>query len=260
MHYVGVEKTSSVAADIVSAAPVGCAVRQASGLAKRVLVVDDHEIGQELICMMLGRLGVAADKADDGLQALAMVQHAEDTGNPYALVLMDFMMPGLDGVSATRIIRESGFAASVLPVIGVTAFADPSDYDRFVDAGGQSCLSKPISQAQLAQTITAWLDSDTAVIGHEPFLHHASLHQRYQARKLATFARIAAAITAKDTRIDTLVDIRDLLHKLAGTASLFGDAALSEAAANYENDLIAATDDTVLDVLVHHLKPLAAAA
>jgi CheY-like chemotaxis protein len=257
---VGVKKTLSVAADMVSAAPIGCAVLQASGPAKRVLVVDDHEIGQELICMMLGRLGVAADKADDGLQALAMVQHAEDSGNPYALVLMDFMMPGLDGVSATRIIRESGFAASVLPIIGVTAFAEPSDYDRFVDAGGQSCLSKPISQGQLAQTITTWLDGDNALVEHEPMPHHEALKQRYQARKLATFARIASAITAKDTSFATLVDIRDLLHKLAGTASLFGDSALSEAASNYENDLIAATDDTVLAVLVHHLKPLAAAA
>lgn len=236
---------------VVAPAAVGGA-RQA----KRVLVAEDHEIGLELTCMMVRRLGASVDAAQDGHQALLMIEAATAQQRPFALVLMDFMMPVVDGIEATRRLRRAGYSAEDMPVIALTACAEPHEIGRFTAAGGQAYLSKPLSLEKLAAVFDAWLPGDSVPdTEHRTPPNHA-LNERYKLRKLATIARIEAAIRLNQTDVLTIGEIRELLHKLAGTAGMFGDDALSEVAAECENALVAAPHIDALEVLKRNLPRL----
>jgi signal transduction histidine kinase/CheY-like chemotaxis protein len=113
----------------------------------RVLLVDDNRVNQQLGNAMLKRLQLDCDLADTGRSALQKIAE-----NPYALVLMDMEMPEMDGLAATRAIRqgeqEAG-AASRLPIIAMTANALREDRERCFAAGMDGFISKPISLAAL---------------------------------------------------------------------------------------------------------------
>lgn len=236
----------------------GDAAPAAAGL--RVLVAEDNEIGLELTCMMARRLGMAVDGAQDGHQALRKVRIAASEGQPYSLVLMDFMMPVVDGIEATRRLRHAGFGAEDLPVIALTAVAEPREIRRFAEAGGQAYISKPLSIDQLSATLEAWLPGEALEQSGEQAQHSGSLLNRYRDRKIATLAQIDAVLQGRTANEGALREIRDSLHKLAGTAGLFGDEALSVAAAQCEQALIEAGAGNALHVLQNHRARLGAAA
>ncbi len=105
----------------------------------RVLVVDDSEVNQTLTRRMLSRLGHRAVIAADGRQALAELERAS-----YDVVLMDVMMPEMDGLEATRRIRAG--AGGVAPyIVAMTAHARPEDRQRCLDAGMDDYFVKPFT-------------------------------------------------------------------------------------------------------------------
>jgi CheY-like chemotaxis protein len=118
----------------------------ASQVAGRVLLVDDNRVNQQLAAAMLDRLGLAHDMADNGAEAL---RRLNDT--PYALVLMDMEMPEMDGVTATRHIREREDRDGTprLPIIAMTANALREDKERCLAAGMDGYIAKPISRKAL---------------------------------------------------------------------------------------------------------------
>lgn len=228
--------------------------------AARVLIAEDNEIGLELTCMMARRLGLSVEGAGDGHQALQMLRAAMSVGQPFSLVLMDFMMPVVDGIEATRRLRSAGFSAAVLPVIALTAVAEPREISRFTAAGGQGYLSKPLSLDKLASVLEAWLPGDSVNKQPAAAYHNYALELRYAERKRATLARVDLALALRQSDPDSIAETRDLLHKLAGTAGLFGDDALSVAAAEFEQQLIAIGSGPVLDLLEFQQAKLKAAA
>jgi CheY-like chemotaxis protein len=228
--------------------------------ALRVLVVDDSEVGLELTCMMAQRLGIAVYGAADGHQAAQLVKAAAASDQPYALVLMDFMMPIVDGIEATRRIRLAGIPAEVLPVVALTAIVEPRELARFTDAGGQAYLAKPIDIHKLSAVLDAWVPDRTVASPLTRAIEDPAIQDRYAERKRATIERIATAI--RDGRFDpaTLREIRDLIHNLAGTAGMFGDDALSAIAADCELELAALTPANAREILQRHLIRLSQAA
>lgn len=226
----------------------------------RVLVAEDNEIGLELTCMMARRLGLKAEGAHDGHHALQLVREAAAEGRPYSLVLMDFMMPVVDGIEATRRLRRAGFAPDELPVIALTAVAEPDEIGRFAAAGGQGYLSKPLNIDQLSAVLEAWLPGDAVNTASPQSPHSRSLRSRYAERKQATLALIDMALEHELADAATIEEIRDLLHKLAGTAGLFGDEDLSAVAANCEQQLIEVPLAGALGVLARNRPSLGHAA
>jgi CheY-like chemotaxis protein len=226
----------------------------------RVLVVEDSEVGLELTCMMAQRLGIEADAAADGHQAVQLVKSAAASGQPYALVLMDFMMPIVDGIEATRRIRQAGIEAADLPVIALTAIVEPGELARFTAAGGQAYLAKPIDIQKLSAVLDAWVPDRTAAPPMPRAVEDPAMLGRYAERKQATIACIAAAI--REGRFDpaTLREIRNLVHKLAGTAGMFGDDAVSVIAADCEIELAGLTPANARDILQRSLVRLSQAA
>jgi CheY-like chemotaxis protein len=216
-----------------------------------VLLAEDNSINAEMMAMMAEKLGVSVERAENGQDAIEMVQLSGNSGTPYALVLMDVMMPILDGVSAARALRKAGFTADVLPIIAVTAAATSAETKTYLAAGMQACLSKPVRRDALSAAFDTWLVTPASAAGRGGDRLVSSLWLRYEHRKAETIKRIKIANETQDYRPETVNEIRNLLHKLAGTAGSFGEAALSEAATQCENALISASPQRVPETLLH---------
>ncbi len=124
------------------------------GRGRRILVVEDNQVNQLVAVGMLQKLGLKADVAATGIEALAALRDL-----PYDLVLMDIQMPGMDGVEATRLIREGsdGIRNPRIPIIAMTAHAMSGDADRFISEGMDGYVAKPVHMADLVQTLDRWL-------------------------------------------------------------------------------------------------------
>jgi CheY-like chemotaxis protein len=114
-----------------------------------VLLAEDNPMNQKLALKLLSNLGVDADLAHDGNEAVAAV-----TGTPYDVVLMDVQMPDVDGLEATRRIRAAGLAYRPW-IIAMTANAMEGDREACLAAGMDDYLSKPIRPAELSSSLAA---------------------------------------------------------------------------------------------------------
>ncbi len=121
----------------------------------RLLVVDDNEVAGYLLARTVEALGWQVDLVSDGLQAVARVESMQRAGKAYDVILMDWRMPDLDGVSAARLIREQNPDKSIPVVIMITAYGREvlADAQQEGDAPFSGFLSKPVTPQQLAETI-----------------------------------------------------------------------------------------------------------
>ncbi|MBN1146614.1 MAG: GAF domain-containing protein [Anaerolineales bacterium] len=114
----------------------------------RILVAEDNVINQQVALSFLERLGYRADVAANGLEVLASLRR-----QPYDVVLMDVQMPEMDGLEATRRIRQlplSELAAQAQPrIIAVTAHVLKDDYDACLEAGMDDYIGKPVQVEEL---------------------------------------------------------------------------------------------------------------
>lgn len=126
----------------------------------RILLVEDNTINQKVGRLMLKNLGYRADVASNGIEALAAI-----SATSYDLVLMDCLMPEMDGFEATRRIRsQSGFGSQV-PIIAMTANAFAEDRDTCLAAGMTDYLAKPVRQAELQEKLEFWLSGKGQPLG-----------------------------------------------------------------------------------------------
>ena len=121
-----------------------------------VLLVEDNLVNQEVALAMLEVLGCRADVASDGQEALQSMAHTN-----YELILMDCHMPGMDGFTATRKLRqlEHTLGRSPVPVIALTADVQKGIETRCQTAGMDGYISKPFDLTQLRITLGEWLIS-----------------------------------------------------------------------------------------------------
>jgi two-component system cell cycle response regulator DivK len=114
---------------------------------ERVLVVEDNEKNMKLFRDVLQAKGYSPVEATSGEEAVALaLSHAP------ALVLMDVQLPGIDGVEALARLRGDERTASI-PVLAVTAQAMSGDRERFLDAGFDGYLSKPVDVLELLHAV-----------------------------------------------------------------------------------------------------------
>jgi signal transduction histidine kinase/CheY-like chemotaxis protein len=114
----------------------------------KVLLVDDDELTQLQIKQLLQKQGVEVKIKENGKEALRSL--AEDN---FDCVLMDVQMPILDGVSATKQIRSSSATYKNVPIIALTAYAMTGDREKFLNAGMNDYLSKPVDKDKLLEVI-----------------------------------------------------------------------------------------------------------
>ncbi len=114
----------------------------------RILLVEDNPVNQRVAVGLLRKLGYEHVVASDGQAALAAVR-----GGSIDIVLMDCLMPGMDGFEATRVLRAEGCK---LPIVAMTASAMSGDRERCLEAGMDDYLSKPIAVPLLEALLERW--------------------------------------------------------------------------------------------------------
>ncbi len=134
-----------------------------TGSPVRILVAEDNLINQKLAVRMLEKLGYQSDVVENGQEVLAALERVS-----YAMVLMDCQMPLVDGLEATRLIRESErkdsgasgrshLAPRHVPIVALTANAMSGDRDRCLAAGMDDYLTKPIRKSNLKGALDRWI-------------------------------------------------------------------------------------------------------
>lgn len=126
---------------------------------KSILLVEDNLVNQKVALRMLNKIGLMADVAGNGLEALKALENRS-----YDVLLMDMQMPEMDGVTATqriREIREPYFSQPI--IIAMTANAMKGDKERCLEAGMDDYMSKPIKLTHLAEILTKWFEQTIAL-------------------------------------------------------------------------------------------------
>ncbi|MDA7818202.1 ABC transporter substrate-binding protein [Sulfurimonas sp.] len=117
-----------------------------------ILLVEDNKSNQMLMSLLLEELGLDSEIANDGLEAIAAMENE----NSYDLILMDENMPNMNGIEATKKIREMSRCKNI-PIIAVTANALKGDKEKFLAAGMSDYISKPIDAQKLENILRKYL-------------------------------------------------------------------------------------------------------
>lgn len=234
--------------------------------AARILLAEDHDVNRLLVTEMLQRCGQTIVVAHDGEEAVGAVLDAQMRGEPFDLVLMDIQMPGCDGYAAARAIRGEGIRAGDLPIIALTANAFPEDIAAARDAGMQSHLAKPLVFAELVAALQRWLptriveeepvEEDTAEAppAAEPSTRHSpELLRRWTERRAEAIMAVSEALRSGRLTGCDGDELARLVHKLAGTAGMFGEEELGQRAAAFERALRSEVDHEVREELARDL-------
>jgi PAS domain S-box-containing protein len=123
----------------------------------RVLVAEDNPINRKVVLAMLDELGYRSEAVGNGLEAVEACARGQ-----YDLVLMDCMMPEMDGYRATAWIRQRETPERRTPVVALTASTAPGDREKCYAAGMDAYLSKPVSLRALEETLRRWVRAPEA--------------------------------------------------------------------------------------------------
>ncbi|NOX91288.1 MAG: PAS domain S-box protein [Gammaproteobacteria bacterium] len=161
---------------------------------RRILLAEDNPANQMVLKNILEFADLWVDIVANGQEAVEAVRNL-----PYDIVLMDISMPEMDGMTATREIRQLPGPVSKLPIIALTAHSLSGDKERFLEAGMNDYLSKPIDREAMLHCIAHWTDNTTS--------------QKLQTGSVMPQADTSFADTA-DNRVDLFVD-ESVLQQLA---------------------------------------------
>ncbi|GAA6187079.1 response regulator [Litorivita sp. NS0012-18] len=203
-----------------------------------VLIVEDNKTNRFIAREMLRRDGHRVTEAHDGVDGVDAA-----AAKAYDLILMDISMPRMDGVEATKAIRASGGASKDSRIIALTAHAQPEDHARYLAAGMEAVLNKPLRWAVLREMLyhegAQYPEHGAPDLGQEtPYLDRQALGEMRRALPQPTFIRLAQEFIAEGDAfigaLDRLIDLppaqaRAALHGFAGSCATFGARAMHEA-------------------------------
>lgn len=124
---------------------------------KKVLLVEDNEMNTLVAKMLLQQYGIEVTEAGNGIEAVEAVKN-----NNFDLILMDIQMPQMDGLEATRIIRQE--LKSTTPIVALTAHALKGEAEKCLNAGMNDFLSKPYRENVLLGMLEKWIRGDAAPV------------------------------------------------------------------------------------------------
>ena len=127
-------------------------VREEIKQSVRILLAEDNPVNQKLAVLILTKAGYNIEVAANGRQAVEAFSAKPDQ---FDLILMDVQMPEMDGLAATRVLRDKGFTS--VPIIAMTANAMKGDREICLEAGMNDYISKPIKREVVFEIIEKWL-------------------------------------------------------------------------------------------------------
>ena len=128
----------------------------------RILLAEDNQVNQQVVLLMLQKLGYRADVVGNGFEAIVALRQA-----PYDVVLMDVEMPEMDGLSATQQICQEWSAQQRPYIIALTAYAMAGDREKCLQAGMDNYLAKPIREKELLQALVQAAQHQSSKLGEK---------------------------------------------------------------------------------------------
>ena len=248
--------------DVLPAVAPPAATPRSALAGLHLLVAEDQPVNQRVIGDMLELLGISFNLVNSGGEALACLAERHCSA-----VMMDVQMPGMDGLTATRLIRSDPRWTG-LPVIALTAGVTADERQRIRDAGMNDLLAKPITLDSLCAVLTRWLGTlirppvaaaDGMPVGDQP--------RGFDLRGLYAFEDAAGVNDLlhhfADSTRDDVAAIADMLaagddasalglaHRLKGTAGTVGATAIQDAATVFETALRAGQDPAAALASLH---------
>jgi CheY-like chemotaxis protein len=139
-----------------------------------VLVVEDNLINQKILLNVLKKAGIFVDVANNGKEAVALI----DEGKRYDLVIMDISMPEMDGIEATRTIRQNHPELDEMPIVTFTAFNLGPEIREMFAAGANAYLTKPLNINQLYTVFTLYVGNPKEEVAFDRMLEMHGLDIR----------------------------------------------------------------------------------
>jgi len=212
--------------------------RAAAGVQLRILLAEDNRVNQMLAVALLAKKGHHVDVAINGKEAVQQLEAGE-----YDLVLMDVQMPEMDGLEATRVIREAEQGTERhIPIVAMTAHAMKGDRERCLEAGMDDYVSKPIDPAELYAALRRATGTEPDPETMVDFDHESALAMVGEDEDLLrTIAEMF--VTQGPERVELILEaarggdsdaLERAAHSLKGTASSLGMPRASALAAELE--------------------------
>ncbi|MFM0322378.1 ATP-binding protein [Caballeronia glebae] len=228
----------------------------------RVLVVDDHPANRIVLDRQIGLLGGVAQLAADGKSALARWRAGP---RAFDIILTDCSMPEMSGEELARTIRADEAkhpATRAVPIVGLTANAQPEAALRAISSGMNACLVKPLGLDALREALlAATRDGRAPVASRGAVTAHDAAHEfdapAFDSAILASFGDQAATLvdTLKSANAQDLADahaafahsdhahLRDIAHRMKGAAAVIGAAPFMRACVALQRDCDQAVDE-----------------
>jgi PAS domain S-box-containing protein len=250
------EQKKDAGADAVVAVPAVAPVRVGPFAGKsrksrpRILLAEDNTTNQQVAVAMLTKLGYAVDAVENGAQAIAALERAS-----YDLIVMDGMMPGMNGYEATRRIRSGGAGIdnAQIPIVAFTAAAMTGDKDKCIEAGMNDYVAKPVSLSQLGEVLQKYLATSggaeencahetnpartEAVFNQQEFLERLMGDKSLAAKVVAGFLSDAPRqLVALKSKLEAgdAEGVQLLAHSLKGAAATMSAEALRAVSAEVQ--------------------------
>ena len=256
LYHASADELSAHTEPLLTAAP-----KVFAGL--RILLVDDHELNRIVGQEMLEEAGFIVELAVDGQHAVDRI--AEAAPHYYSAVLMDIMMPILDGISATKKIRQLQQGQD-LPIIAVSAHVSTQYSEGYVTAGLDAYISKPINEHTLWRTLEQHIKPPTLASPSSSILVESIAEQTNlqfmrksmgDQRFLAFLIKLNQDYQTRLTSIDQLGITQDTaavqqnLHDLISTAGHAGFQQLSQLAGELNNALNSQYEPAIIELQSH---------
>ncbi|WP_130471856.1 response regulator [Candidatus Magnetaquicoccus inordinatus] len=218
-----------------------------------LLLAEDNEINQQVATELLQLAGVTVTIAGNGQQAIDLAE-----ANEFDAILMDLQMPVLDGLQATRKIRQQGGEMAQIPIIAMTANAMVGDRELCLQSGMNDHIAKPIDPSNLYATLARWVVPD-------PERQQRALQQLQQQQHGAAAAAVAEAVVEPPSLLPPLpgLDTAAGLRYMHGNAELYQDVLKSfrskqRESAQQMRQQLQAGDYATLERTAHTLKGMSA--
>ena len=229
----------------------------------RILLAEDGPDNRQLVTAFLVRLGLEVLAVENGALALQRGQ-----AEHFDLILMDVQMPVLDGIAATRALRQAGFAR---PIIALTANVMAGDVATYLEAGCNDCVGKPIDFAALARQLALHLPRQAGPDAARPYAAqpdpvqpeaarsqetalpgYSSIKQRFELALPGRLDQLRHAIASADR-----AGAAEIAHTLKGSAATFGYPGVTECCRELEQALrYAEASDSDIDTYLRQLLAL----
>ncbi|MCL2663882.1 MAG: response regulator [Oscillospiraceae bacterium] len=216
----------------------------------KVLVVDDNEFNLRVVCGFMDILGIKAQSANSGRRAIELIKEED-----YDIILMDHLMPEMDGTETTAQIRALGGKYELIPIIAWTASVVKGMREMFLANGFNDFAHKPVNTGELVQILENWLPPQKFLEKAEPANPPADTGNASESSKREVELKNEMIVSFVENNKNKYIEITEavktgdfvsahrMAHTLKGNAGQLGKALLVEASTDIENALTDGKND-----------------